>query len=99
MVLGSEGGTDLLPYMHHLAHCAPKNHGLRAFAEQRADLCRGRKKGRRDRNRETWSQQSRLWLRLMLLSPRDDMASAFGHTALPLVFPGALHPCTGVRVQ
>lgn len=34
-VLGSEGGTDL-PYMHHLAHCAPKNHGLRAFAEQKS---------------------------------------------------------------
>ena len=46
-----------------------------------------------------WSQQCHLRLRLMLLVPRDDMASSFGHTALPLVFPGALHPCTGVGVR
>ena len=98
-VPGSEGATDLLPYMHHLVHCTPKNHGLRAFAEQRADFYGGRKKGRRDRNREMWSQQPHLRLSLMFWSPCDNMASSSGHTALPLVFPGALHPCTGVGVR
>ena len=53
-VLGSGRSIDL-PYMHRLVHCAPENHRLWAFAEQIADLNRGRKereKGQEERNLE-----------------------------------------------
>lgn len=50
------------------------------------------REGKRNRERRTWSQQSYLRLRLMLLFPSDDTVSSFGHIALPLVFPGARPP-------